>query len=1284
MKLDDVSVCGRARFAFQSSWILALFAALLVLQPAAAQVLVPDQCVSDADGANDQPGQKDLTQWCVDLGDGSPYELHAKWNWDETSLTGGNTADGCALFDLNGNGLADIAVCVTWGTNGVQDPDSPTIYQCGDTRPDRCAQAALFPEPTGGFNTACFVEANSEDDPFDGTAVNGPGDDYPADTSVTCDIDLDDFGGSTARLLDTCSYPSQEPNSDPSDCVVSTVCTVATQNEDCTAGGACMTGACDPDFGICVYTPDAGATCDDGLFCNVDEVCNDLGFCDGGAPLDCSGTPGEDQCNVAACDEDSDACELDPVADSTPCTDGNVCTTGDVCVAGACSPTGVVDPDDGNLCTDDSCDPLTGVINDPIDPDDGNVCTDDSCDPATGVSNDPINPDDGNACTADSCDPVTGVINDPIDPDDGNVCTEDSCDPATGVSNDPVNPDDGVACTEDSCDPVDGVINTPLDSLCANGDVCDGDEVCDPVNDCQPGTPLNPDDGVVCTEDSCDPVDGVINTPLDSLCANGDVCDGNEVCDPLNDCQPGTPLDPDDGVVCTEDSCDPVDGVINTPLDSLCANGDVCDGDEVCDPLNDCQPGTPIDPDDGNACTVDSCDPAAGVINDPIDPDDGVVCTEDSCDPVDGVINTPLDSLCANGDVCDGNEVCDPLNDCQPGTPLDPDDGVVCTEDSCDPVDGVINTPLDSLCANGDVCDGDEVCDPLNDCQPGTPLDPDDGNECTEDSCDPIDGVINTPNVGAVCGDGTNTECNPADTCNADGLCEENIEPEGALCGGPGDGLCDAQDTCDGLGECVDNFEPPTTVCRDGAGECDLEELCDGAGSCPADEVAPDGTFCGDDGTECVIQDICVGGACEDQGFEPYETACGSDADTACTNPDFCDGDGVCLPNNESCSQVTDSALCTFDVSTKGVCVVSEDDPTPLGTVCDVEDPALACETGYCMNESQFRLLFTPNVQGWPSYKLNASNPGQTFYNAIAENEGCTAGDVETFTVRVPFPYVTVGGMPVHVYDGALVGGETVDGHIQEETCFVPPDETVAEYPIMISLEDWANGGVDNPDVACDTVVYPNSDETQAYCEFEVQAEYTASCQLYLNIHLDFGLKGPHVDFFSDAGGVVMPGGDGDPDRYDKGGATSPWDSADAWADNTKVVAIEDCQDLLFSHETDAEGGSGSDIVQNLNVFKRPAGVFGLVTGVEDATEILVELIHPEDGVVATATPDEDGYYLLNYKHKGRPTIYTVQVSVEDEMGNVTILSSEGAVRLKGNGFGEASYDADADLWTSE
>ena len=389
---------------------------------------------------------------------------------------------------------------------------------------------------------------------------------------------------------------------------------------------------------------------------------------------------------------------------------------------------------------------------------------------------------------------------------------------------------------------------------------------------------------------------------------------------------------------------------------------------------------------------------------------------------------------------------------------------------------------------------------------------------------------------------------------------------------------------------------------------------------------------------------------------------CGDGSDTACTDPDTCDGDGLCLANNEACSQVTDSALCTFDVSPKpGYCKNTGEPCT--GDSCGPGDE--------CIGERQFRLLFTPNVQDWPSYKLNASNPGQTFYNAIADKPGCYEGELETFTIKVPFPYVTVGGTPVHIYDGSLVGGDTVGS----ETCFVPPDEAVAEYSTQVTLADWQSGGGNG--LECDQVLYPYPDAVgPAFCTFTVTAEYPASCQLYLNVHLDFGLKGPKTDFFMSSGGAVSAESDGISDRYDKG-ASSIWGGADAWADGTEIVAVKDCQDLTFSHMTLKEDNYDSNTVQNLNEFKRPAGVFGLLTNGSDVIPgATVRLVHPTDGEITSAVTDQDGYYLLEYKHKGRPTDYSVEASVDG--GN------HGTARLKGNGFAEASYDAGTDTWSYE
>jgi hypothetical protein len=78
-------------------------------------------------------------------------------------------------------------------------------------------------------------------------------------------------------------------------------------------------------------------------------------------------------------------------------------------------------------------------------------------------------------------------------------------------------------------------------------------------------------------------------------------------------------LNCDDGVGCTVDACDALLGCSNTPDDSACNDGNVCNGEETCDPDADCQDGEPLNCDDGNACTADSCDPETGCANEDIE-----------------------------------------------------------------------------------------------------------------------------------------------------------------------------------------------------------------------------------------------------------------------------------------------------------------------------------------------------------------------------------------------------------------------------------------------------------------------------------------------------------------------------------------------------------------------------------------------------------------------------------------------------------------------------------------
>ncbi len=159
----------------------------------------------------------------------------------------------------------------------------------------------------------------------------------------------------------------------------------------------------------------------------------------------------------------------------------------------------------------------------------------------------------------------------------------DCCSPSDGVLT-PI--DDGVTCTVDTCNPLDGsVVHATSDGLCNDSVSCTVDS-CDLLNDCQfvPSNGLC-NDGVNCTSDACNATTGCASVASNGLC--------------------------DDGVGCTDDVCDAFTGCSSTSNDANCDDGLFCNGAETCDAQNDCQAGTAPDCTDEDPCTADACNEAA-------------------------------------------------------------------------------------------------------------------------------------------------------------------------------------------------------------------------------------------------------------------------------------------------------------------------------------------------------------------------------------------------------------------------------------------------------------------------------------------------------------------------------------------------------------------------------------------------------------------------------------------------------------------------------------------------
>ncbi len=271
------------------------------------------------------------------------------------------------------------------------------------------------------------------------------------------------------------------------------------QCQACGQCGTCMGGACQPKSG----------GCDDGDPCTENDKCNN-GACAGTpVPVD-DGNP----CTDDACTSSTGVTHVSK-PEGTMCDDGSACTTGERCTdhdgmpatARRCVPTGGVDCTDSNPCTSDVPDtscmtcPHTPLMNGTPCVDETSRCVvNESCQDGA-CTGEPRDCDDGNPCTQDTCedadgtgvDPITGCKHEPeatsTTCDDSNDCTEDDHCADTGECT-------GTAktCTAfddchdvGSCDPGTGECTDPR---LPEGSACESTGTCDANGRCQGGTPM--------------------------------------------------------------------------------------------------------------------------------------------------------------------------------------------------------------------------------------------------------------------------------------------------------------------------------------------------------------------------------------------------------------------------------------------------------------------------------------------------------------------------------------------------------------------------------------------------------------------------------------------------------------------------------------------------------------------------------------------------------------------------------------------------------------------------
>ena len=748
---------------------------------------------------------------------------------DECTLDSCGPDIGCINEPLTGTGCDDANVC-TLADHCEVGLCKGTPIDCDDENPctyDNC-------DATGGctytYNTLACDDGNpcTVGDSCELGICTG--------TEVDCDCMVDeDCGeledGNLCNGTLVCDVDSL-----PHKCTVD-LDTVVSCEEPSGQDAACLATQCDPGSGECSWvTTNDGEACSDSNVCTLNDSCEG-GTCIGGAQANCNdGNP----CTDDVCDSALGCGHQD---NEEPCEDGDVCTVGDQCGGGACLSGLPLDCDDDNPCTDDFCDPAVGCVhqNSQAACDDQNMCTIvDQCAGGQCIGTVILDCDDGNICTTDGCGPALGCLytHNSLPCDDGNACTTgENCSTGSCQGSMPLNCNDGNPCTDDSCHPLEGCQHTANEAPCTDGDVCTTGDVCH-AQVCTGQGLLACDDANPCTADSCDALQGCLHASVDGECDDGNACT------PLDACAGGFCagtglLDCNDQDPCTNDWCDPASGCVHkfssAPCsdDNVCTTGDICAGGE-------CLGTGTLGCDDGNACTDDSCDPQSGCVHSPnqgacddqnpctandqcvvgvckglglTDCNDQDPCTNDWCDFQEGCLHMLNQAPCDDGDACTAEDHCaDGL--CASGIPIDCDDDNVCTDDSCDPAFGCHYVDNDALCDDSNPCTADDAC-ASGKCLATQLTDCTDGNDCTDDFCDPLSGCVHADNA---------LPCDDGDACTVTDLCDAGA------CAGSGVPDCDDGDVCTSDGcepdsGCV--HLPVTPCCGDGALE-DPEECDDG------------------------------------------------------------------------------------------------------------------------------------------------------------------------------------------------------------------------------------------------------------------------------------------------------------------------------------------------------------------------------------------------------------------------------------------------------------------------
>jgi hypothetical protein len=380
-----------------------------------------------------------------------------------------------------------------------------------------------------------------------------------------------------------------------------------------------------------------------------------------------------------------------------------------------------------------------------------------------------------------------------------------------------------------------------------------------------------------------------------------------------------------DGNACTLDNCDPILGCQHPAV--VCEDNNLCT-QNLCDQKSGCY--YPVIPCvDTNACTDDICTAAGGCTHPSTNCDDSNPCTSDGCDPANGCSHAP-------NDMCNDNNAC--------------------TNDYCNAVTGAC-THTNVTCVASDECHV-SVCHVVVGCR-DLVKNCDDSDICTADSCDNAMGCVyrniscsackklnltcNSPPGGDLClighcvdnsTDGTSAFCQyvdkrqiPAYQCNSGNACIIDS------CN-PLTGLCSSTPRTTPHVSCVINICNPSTGFFDSSpvnctspdpcnpitclnDECVQSSFCQEQNCTTTSCSVVDGAaVCAHDRISCFAGSYCFDDSCNDTDGKCYHTPKDCNDGKICTI-DSCDPAVGCTHVNDTCD---DGDVCTTDtcLSTSG------------------------------------------------------------------------------------------------------------------------------------------------------------------------------------------------------------------------------------------------------------------------------------------------------------------------------------------------------------------------------